>query len=463
AGRGARAATKIKTAVRARLLRASLDARPGERPPVGETMTQVVEGVEALDGYYARFVPARAAGGLAPLLVVVAMGFASPVAALIELVTFVPFVIAMALAGGAAAAESRRQFEALTRLSGLFADRVRALPVVLAFNAEAGTTGALGQAAQTLADRTLRVLRVAFISSAALEFFAALSVALVAVYCGFDLLGLLPFPTPERLDLGRAVFALALAPEAYQPMRRLAAVYHDRQAAEAAVDGLIGMEGTPRRVSPRPPAPPAAPAIRFEGVRVVYAGDVRPALDGFNLSLGPGDVVALMGPTGAGKSTVLNLLLGLAQPTEGEITVDGVRLAEIGSVSAAWAGQAPVVTPGTLAQNIALGRREASPDAIAQAAELTGLAGIQGGLTRWLDERGGGLSGGERRRLALARAILRDAPVLLLDEPTANLDARSEAELLSVIARAAYGRTTLIATHSDAVAALAHRVVRLAA
>jgi ATP-binding cassette subfamily C protein CydD len=456
---GGTSAAEIKAKVRARVFAAATNARPGDRPSIGVTMTQVVEGVEALDGYYARFRPASAAGRLAPLIVAAAIACASPIAAAILLMTFAPFIAAMALAGGAAADESRRQFKALSRLSGLFADRVRALPVVLAFGAEARAASTLGQAAEELAARTLQVLKIAFVSSAALEFFAALSVALAAVYCGFNLLGLLPFPVPEKLDLARALFVLALAPEVYLPMRRLAAVYHDRQAAEACVDSLMAAHSAPRRSHHEGPKTKRPPAIRFEGVGVTYPGDGNPALHGFDLAIAPGEVIALMGPTGAGKSTVLNLLLGLATTTAGCVTVDGRKLG--GALTASWAGQQSVVMAGTLAENIVLGRRSASRADVAEVAARTGLAQLPGGLDRRIDERGGGLSGGERRRLALARAMLRDAPVLLLDEPTANLDAASENELLPVIAQAARGRTTLIATHSPAVAALADRIVRL--
>jgi len=451
---GARAAAQAKAAVRADLARSVFS---GLRRPAGQTATALVEGVETLDGHLARFLPARLSAAALPLPMIAVAAIASPICAAILLATLVPFIAAMILAGSAAAAESRAQFLALERLSGLFLDRVRALPVVLAFQAEGATTAALARSASELAERTIRVLRVAFLSSAALEFFAALSVALVAVYCGFNLLRLLPFPVPETLDLKRAFFVLALAPEIYAPMRRLAAAYHDRQAAEAASASLCAFE--------LPQAKPAtaplgrAPTIRFEGVTVHYPDADAPALEGFNLTAPAGTITALVGPSGAGKSSLLNLLLDLAPLTGGTVRIDGAapRIVDI-----AWAGQSPLILPATIADNIALSRRDAARAEIEAAARAVGLVlDRPGGLDFRLDERGSGLSGGERRRLSLARALLKSAPVLLLDEPTANLDARAEADLLTAIRAAAKGRTTLIATHSEAVAALADQVVRL--
>ncbi|HEY1561488.1 MAG TPA: thiol reductant ABC exporter subunit CydD [Caulobacteraceae bacterium] len=462
---GADLACGIKSEVRRRLVEATIAARPAERPPVGVALARVVEGVEALDGYFARFAPARRMAAIGPAIILAAMATASPVAAMIGAAAFVPLIAALTLAGGAAAREARRQFEALSRLSGQFADRIRALPAILAFEAEGRVTADLARGSSELADRSLRVLRIAFLSTAALEFFAALSVALIAVYCGFNLLRLPPLAAPEHLDLPRAVFVLALAPELYAPFRRLAAAYHDRQTAEAVSGELEGAV----RTSPSPTEAAGsmdrrAPALRFNNVRVVHAGAGRAALDRFNLDVCAGETVALVGPSGSGKTTALNLLLGLIGPSVGEITVDGQPIDPERGVAAraAWAGQSPVVVPGTLFDNLALARRKATPAEVEFAAARAGLDQAPDGLSREIDERGGGLSGGERRRLALARAFLRDAPLLLLDEPTAHLDARSEQELLPVIARAVKGRTALIATHSDAVAALADRVVRLA-
>jgi len=464
AKRAAEAGALAAAGVKARARQDAVASVLGGRVTGGEALSAVVEGVEALDGHVSRFAPARMAAAVAPLLVIAAVAVASPVAAGILLATLVPFGLVMALAGGAAAEESRRQFLALERLSGLFLDRVRALPLVLAFQAEGAVTRDLSVAADDLARRTIRVLRVAFLSSGALEFFAALSVALVAVYCGFNLLRLLPFPVPEQLDLKRAFFALALAPEVYAPLRRLAAAYHDRQAAEAAALTLAALP------APVPPAPAvtfdAPPAIRFQAVTVTYAAGEASVFDGFDLDVAPGEVVALLGPSGSGKTTLLNLLLGLAPLSGGEVSIGDQRLSHLGSIAAsvAWAGQSPVVLPGTLADNLALARPGAAREDLARAARAVGLDAVlfgRDGLDTRLDERGAGLSGGERRRLGLARALLKPAPILLLDEPTADLDATSEQALLPILRQAARGRTTLIATHSEAVAALADRVVRL--
>lgn len=449
---GSRLGRAVKAEARGRLL-TDLFGR-GRRS--GDRMTAVVEGVEALDGWFGRFASLRLAAGLSPLLLIAAAAVASPVAAGVLLFTLIPFILGMALAGTAAAGESRRQFQALERLSGLFVDRIRALPALLAFEAVDGTTSEIAAASDDLERRTARVMRIAFLSSGVLEFFSALSVALIAVYCGFNLLRLLPFPVPETLDLGRAFFVLALAPEVYAPLRRLAAAYHDRQAAEAAAPSLI----TPDATQPAPlDIGHAAPAIRFSDVAIGW-NDGPAVIEHFDLDVRPGQIVALTGASGAGKSSLLHLLLGLSPLTGGAIEIDGVRLAPGQDVAGriAWAGQHPVVVPGTLGDNIALADRSACPGRLARAARA---AGLTPDLSRRIDERGGGLSGGERRRLGLARAFMKRAPILLLDEPTANLDPAAEAEMLDAIRQIARGRTTLIATHSPSVAALADRLVRL--
>lgn len=469
---GAEAARRAKSILRDRMTRHSFALPLGQRPATGALMTAAIDRVETLDGYIARFQPARAAvAGI--VVVLVATATASPIGAAILTATLLPFIFLMILAGTAAADQAEAQFQSMMRLGAVFADRIRALPLILAFQAEGAETARLADAAAELKSRTMAVLRIAFISSAGLEFFAALAVALVAVYAGFNLLGLLPaFITPfhfGHLDLARAFFILALAPEFYLPMRRLAAAYHDRQAAETAADGLMAIAD---QAAPPPAAPlvlAAPPAIRFDAVSLRYPGHDRAVLDNFTLDIAPGQTVALLGPSGAGKTSVLNLILGLITPSGGTISIDGQALGPSVSVAGAvgWVGQSPLITAGTLARNIGLVRPEATAAEMLAAAREAGLCAMLAtradGLQTVIDERGSGLSGGERQRIALARFFLNPAPLLLLDEPTAHVDAASEDALVAAIARAARGRTVLIATHSPRLAAIADRIVRLEA
>lgn len=457
-----RAADRAVETLRRDVVGRLLDRMPGTGPTTGAAINAAVDEVEAIHGYVARFLPARAVATVAPLVVAGLVALASPFAAGILIVTLIPFVVALALAGGAAADESRRQLTALSRLSEVFADQIRALPIILAYRGEAREQARLTAAADQVARRTMRVLRVAFLSSGALEFFSALSVALVAVYAGFDLLGLWPFPSPERLDLFRAFFVLAMAPEFYAPMRRLAAAYHERQAAESAIERLDALPASAR--SPLTVAVSAAPAIRFDHVSIAWPGAECPAVADFSLDIAAGETIALVGPSGSGKSSLLHLLIGLAPLSGGCVTVDGQPCDDV-SRFAGWAGQRPLILPGTIADNIALAAPGADAAAIVRCATAAGMTALldrrADGIAATLDARGGGLSGGERRRLGLARAMLKNAPLLLLDEPTAHLDAAAERDLIATIRAACAGRTAIIATHSPALAAIADRVVML--
>lgn len=463
--RAARLARAEKRGLRERLLTTFLDS-PRAGGAVGRRLAMLVEEVDTLDGYLVRYLPARLAATITPLILLGVAAIASPVAALIMLGALVPFGLFMAIAGGAAAQRSRGQLEAISRLSGLFADRLRHLPTLMAFEAEGPEARRVARAASDVSERTLGVLRIAFLSTAGLEFFAALSVALVAVYAGFSLLGLLPFKVPETLDLTRAFFVLALAPEIYAPVRRLGGAYHERQMAEAALERLetvtlAAASGPRHRLS-------GAPEIRFNRVICLprLCDDVRIGpVDGV---AAPGSLTVLSGPSGSGKTTLLSLLMGEATLEGGVVTIDGLPLGERGLDPAcvAWAGQTPLVVAGSVADNLALGHGAPDRQAMSDAATNSGLDALlrsrKAGLDSSLDERGGGLSGGERRRLSLARAMSRGARLWLLDEPTADLDPEAEAQVISQLRAAARsGATVIVASHSARLIAEADQVIAL--
>jgi ATP-binding cassette subfamily C protein CydD len=444
-----RAAARIVAPLRHRLF-LRLTATAGPLPPLGEAAVIAIDHPATVEAYHARFVPARLAAALAPLIVIGLVALASLVAAAILLMTLLPFILGLILAGGLARRSADRQLAAIEALSGLFVDRVRMLPLIRHFGAEARIARQAAAAARDVADRTVAVLRTAFVSNAVLEFFAALAVALVAVYCGFGLLGLLPVAPPETLTLREAFFALAMAPEFYLPMRRLAAAYHDKQLGEAALAAIAALPPAP----PDPAGPPYA-GVTLAGATIRFPGRTIGPVD---FALGRTGLVAITGPTGSGKSSVLAAIAGMLPLTAGAVTA-------IDPDSIAWAAQRPLLLPDTLAANLALARPDAAAADLDRAVAAVGLAPLVAargtGLELRLDHRGSGLSGGERRRLGLARALVADRPLLLCDEPTADLDAASAARIVALLAAEARRRAVIVATHDPRLVAVAQKEVRL--
>jgi ATP-binding cassette, subfamily C, bacterial CydD len=383
-----------------------------------------------------------------------------------------PFVpLTMALIGMKAADESRRQFRTLARMSAYFLDRLQGLTTLRLFGRAEAEVDNIAQAADAFRDGTMRVLRIAFLSSASLEFFASVAVAVVATYVGLGLLGHIGWGTAPRLTLFSGLFVLLMAPDFFQPLRMLAAYYHDRMAAIGAAEGLAEMlDAPPEEVAAgTAPMPAGALDIVFDDVSVAFEGGARSAIQGVSLRIAPGDHIALTGMSGAGKSTLLSLLLGFRRPDSGRILINGTDLAAIDPEDLrrriAWIGQAPVLFHGTLRDNIRLGRPDADDAAVdraaAEARVTESAAALPQGLDTPIGERGHGLSGGQAQRIALARAFLKDAPLVLLDEPTASLDRDTEAEILESIRRLARSRTALVATHSPAAMAIASRRIVL--
>jgi len=478
---GADASERIKRHVRQSLFRRLVLKGPhwSRGRAAGELASAVVDQVEALDGFFAKYLPAMTAAALLPVAFAVVLLPVDVIAGLVLLITAPLIPLFMALVGWGAQGASRRHLRAFARLSGFFADRLRGLSTLKLHGRAEAEAASVVAASDALRQRTMSVLRIAFLSSAVLEFFAALGVAGVAVYIGLTYLGFLDLRwTPLTLQAG--LFCLLMAPEVYAPLRQFAAHYHDRAAALAAVTQIATLfDGLPRDddVRSEEGGAAAAPAQRgkgaalsAEGLRVLAPGRGQPVLSGAALALAPGEHVALMGPSGIGKSTLVEAIARL-RPFDGEIRIDGLPLAEWSEPAlrgrVALIGQKPQLLAGSIADNIRLGRPEASDadlrDAARRACVLEFAEALPQGLDTPLGARGHGLSGGQAQRVALARLFLRDPGLILLDEPTAHLDDATQARVLDEILAFASGRTLLLATHAPAVAARLGRSLRVAA
>jgi len=424
----------------------------------GELSSVLLEQVEALDGFFARYLPQMALAGLLPLVI---LAFIFPVnwaAGLIFLITAPLVPVFMALVGTRAAEANRRNFAALSQLGSHFLDVVQGVVTLKLFQRSQSQADVIEAGADEFRQRTMQVLRLAFLSSAVLEFFASISIAVVAVYLGFSFLGHLDFGYWESLvSLYQGLFILLLAPEFYLPLRELGTHYHARQEAVAAADSLRELlDAKPQSMGPYGDGIESTiHQISIEKAQLTYPGASRPVFSGLDLTLQRGRIVALAGPSGAGKSSLLLAILGFQSLSDGRISVNGKPLDSISSLAwldrVAWVSQHTTLFPGTLRDNLLLAAPAATEHQLYQALEqanaLEFVQRLPSGLDTTVGERGTGLSGGQIQRLALARAFLKDAPVLLLDEPTANLDRSSEQLVLQSLQRLCAGRLVLMLTH----------------
>jgi len=479
-GAGEVCATQASEAIK-RSLRHQLFATLMARQPLwtaarasGGLSTLVIEQVEALDGFFARYLPAMLQAAILPIAFAAVMLPLDWMVALLFLVTAPLIPVFMALAGWGAQAASDAQAGALGRLAGRFSDRLRGMVTLKLFGREAAETEAMFAASEELRRRSMKVMRIAFLSSAVLEFFAALGVAGVALYCGLSLLGLIHLRAVP-LSLETALFCLIMAPEVYQPLRLLAAHYHDRANAKAAlkeIEATIGKWGdeaeatqTNARVLRDQPAQPMTVALHGLSLTTSTGAVV---LSDVELAFGRGTHVAIVGPSGIGKSTLVEAVARMRDYT-GEIRLDGCSLDEFSEAElrqrVAFIGQRPHLFAGTIADNIRLGRPDACHTAIQAAAKralVTRFAeALPLGLETPVGEGGLGLSGGEAQRVALARLFLRDPGLILLDEPTAHLDPSTEDEVLEQLLIFSRGRTMIVATHALTLARRMDKVYRL--
>jgi thiol reductant ABC exporter CydD subunit len=461
-------AARVMSELRTGLVDHVLVARPGglagERS--GELAATAVQGVDALEAYFARYLPQLVLAALVPLAL---LAVAAPLdweAALILAATLPLIPLFMWLVGRLAERTTRSRWRTLAVLSAHFLDVVEGLATLRANDRAGAQAQTIAEASDRYRRETLATLRVAFLSSLVLELLAMLGTALVAATIGVQLVN-------GSLQLEAGLTVLLLAPEVYMPLRQVGAQFHASADGLASAERILEVLDTPPAVQvPAVPAPapdPRTGAISLQDVTLCHPGRDVPALDGVSLVLEPGESVALVGPSGAGKSTLASLVLRLADPDAGTVACGGVDLRETDPRAwrrhVAWVPQHPTVFAGTVADNIRLADPEASDArvrAAAQAAEaLEIVAGLPDGFETRIGEGGRQLSMGQAQRLALARAFLRDAPLLVLDEPTAHLDESSAAAVGAAIERLVEGRTALLVVHRPALAALAGRIVAL--
>jgi thiol reductant ABC exporter CydD subunit len=464
---GRRAASTVLSELRLTIVERRLRDQPIalDGAESGEIAATAVQGVDGLESYFARYLPQVVLAVVVPLAVLGLVAVIDPVSAGLMLLTLPLVPLFMWLIGRYTEERTRERWLALRLLSSHFLDVVRGLPTLRAFNRGPEQAAVLERIGERYRRTTMGTLRVAFLSGAVLELAATLGVALVAVTVGVRLV-------EGGLGLQAGLTVLVLAPELYLPLRQLAAQFHASADGLAVAERMLALIDTPPAAGPGgkliAPSPLDFP-VRLEAVSFAYPARPGLVLDEFDLELLPGETVALVGASGSGKTTVANLLLRFAEPVSGRVSVGGIDLAhcraDMWREQIAWVPQQPTIFRGTVAENIRLGNPGATERSMRDAAVLAAadrfIQELPLGYQTVVGDGGRPLSAGETRRIALARAFLRGAPLVILDEPTADLDRTSAAVVAEAVERLRSGRMVLLIAHRPELVEHVDRVVSI--
>ncbi|MES7177580.1 thiol reductant ABC exporter subunit CydD [Cutibacterium acnes] len=459
-----RASASVKSQLRRDILQARLSRPTDATMPSGTLISLMTTGLDALDGYYSKYLPQLVLAVIVPVVLATAIGLNDLTSVVIVVVTIPLIPVFMALIGWQTEAAVAKRFKVATRLANHFADLVAGLPTLQVFGRARAQLEGLRRTEAANRSETMRTLRISFLSSFVLELLATLSVALVAVTVGFRV-------AAGGMDLRTSLFILILAPEVFLPVRQVGVLFHDAADGMAAAEVSFGLIESGRPTAPKSDVEIASPRevpVVISGLTHTYEGTDRAAPDGLSLRIEPGSVVALVGHSGGGKTTALSCVLGFIDPDSGSILVGDREL--IGADESVWQSwrrqlayvpQVPAMMAGTVAENIRLGCSDAPEAMLRDALDRCGAAAIP--LNKRIDDDAEGLSAGERRRVALARALVRveqaEAGLLVLDEPTAGLDADTEATVLEAVR--ASGASVLVVSHRRNIIAAADVVVDL--
>jgi thiol reductant ABC exporter CydD subunit len=463
---GTRAASRVLSQLRLDLVSARLKGDPTalDGAESAEVATAAVAGVDALEGLFGRTLPQLVLAVAVPPAVLVLVASLDLLSAGLMLLTLPLVPVFFWLIGRATGQRAMQRWQAMSLLATHFLDVVRGLPTLRAFNRGQAQLQRIEQSSDDYRTATMGTLRLAFLSGTVLELASTLGVALVAVTVGVRLVD-------GGIAFEPALTVLVLAPELYLPLRNLAAGFHASADGVAVADRMLGLIEAPVAAPAGVIVPPSvrSAAIRFDGVSFAYPDRRSSAVADVELEIAPGETVALVGQSGGGKSTLASLLLRFREPTRGRILIDDVDLADCDPSAwrsqIAWVPQTPTLFRGSVADNIRLGSPGSSDEAVRESARLAGtdalVTQLPDGYATLVGEGHRPLSAGERQRIALARAFLRDAPLVVLDEPTANLDPSNARLVAAAIGRLHLGRTVLLIAHDARLAELADRTITI--